>query len=532
MVIVIPKERAEGERCVAASPDSVKRLIELGYQVCIEQGAGTDAFFTDAEYQASGAQIISDRAGLFAKANIVLKINPLTDDEMDLVPAGCTVISFCWPAQNAKRLKQLAKNDINMLAMDAVPRISRAQKMDALSAIANISGYRAVIEAANCFGRFFNGQITAAGKIPPAKVLVIGAGVAGLAALGAAKSMGAIVRAFDTRPEVKQQVESMGAEFLTVDLEEDGTGAGGYAKEMSKEFIAAEMALFREQAKDVDIVITTAQIPGKPAPKLWMADALENMKEGSVVVDMAAAQGGNCELTEAGAVVVKHGVTIIGYTNLAARMPGQTSRLYAQNLVHLIAEMTPEKNGELEIDMDNEVIRGTTVVKNGEVTWPPPAPVLSAAAPKGAPQSSSIASPADTTKAQAAQPPKASPKEPSKAKAIDNTLYTIGFWAVMGGLLYWLGLTTPPAFLGHFMVFALSIFIGWQVVWNVSHSLHTPLMSVTNAISGIIIIGSLLQISSGSWLVMILAFIATLLATINIVGGFLVTKRMLAMFRR
>ena len=345
MVIVIPKERAEGERCVAASPDSVKRLIELGYQVCIEQGAGTDAFFTDAEYQASGAQIISDRAGLFAKASIVLKINPLTDDEMELVPAGSTVISFFWPAQNAKRLKQLAKNDINMLAMDAVPRISRAQKMDALSAIANISGYRAVIEAANCFGRFFNGQITAAGKIPPAKVLVIGAGVAGLAALGAAKSMGAIVRAFDTRPEVKQQVESMGAEFLTVDLEEDGTGVGGYAKEMSKEFIAAEMALFREQAKDVDIVITTAQIPGKPAPKLWMADALENMKEGSVVVDMAAAQGGNCELTEAGNVVVKHGVTIIGYTNLAARMPGQTSRLYAQNLVHLIAEMTPERYG-------------------------------------------------------------------------------------------------------------------------------------------------------------------------------------------
>ncbi len=517
MIIAIPREQIADERRVAASPGSVTKLIGLGYEVFIEQGAGSYANFTDSAYQEAGATIIAERDELLAKANIVLSINALPHNDIARLQPHTCLISFLWPAQHPDTLALLAENNINALAMDAIPRISRAQKMDALSTMANISGYRAVIEAANLFGRFLTGQITAAGKIPPAKVLVIGAGVAGLAAIGTAKSLGAVVRAFDTRPEVKQQVESMGGEFLTVEVDEDGTGSGGYAKQMSPEFIEAEMTLFREQAKEVDIVITTALIPGKPAPKLWLTEALENMKEGSVVVDMAAEQGGNCELTEAGQVVVKHGVTIVGYTNLASRLPGQASALYAQNLVHLLEEMTPNKQGELTIDMANEAIRGATVVKDGNITWPPPAPTLSAA-PAKKPESTPSTSSSEHTTFVA--------KKPTRVVAV------IGFWAIAGLLLWWLGLSSPPAFHSHFMVFVLSIFIGWQVIWNVSHSLHTPLMSVTNAISGIVVVGALLQTHSGSWLVTLLALIATLLATINIVGGFWVTKRMLAMFRR
>ena len=476
MVIVIPNELTSEERRVAVSPDGIAQLIKLGFQVRVEHGAGIGANFTDKHYSDAGAEVFSDPAELFVDAKILLKVNSPSDAEIALLKPGATTISFFWPAQNPDKLKLLAEKEINVIAIDSVPRISRAQKMDALSTMANIGGYRAVIEAANRFGRFLTGQITAAGKIPPAKVLVIGAGVAGLSAIGTAKSMGAIVRAFDTRPEVKEQITSMGGEFLSVDIEEDGTGAGGYAKQMSPEFIAAEMALFREQAKEVDIVITTALIPGKPAPKLWMADAIENMKEGSIVVDMAAEQGGNCELTEAGKAVIEKGVTIIGYTNLASRLSGQASRLYGQNLIHLLEEMTPKKDGNLVIDMDNEVIRGATVVKSGEVTWPPPAPKISEAPP---PKPQPKANPVPTAKPAAVPAVK---KEEKKNDAVQ----IICFWAITGVLLYWLGRSSPPDFLSHFMVFALSIFIGWQVVWNVSHSLHTPLMSVTNAISGII----------------------------------------------
>ncbi|MTI14209.1 Re/Si-specific NAD(P)(+) transhydrogenase subunit alpha [Sansalvadorimonas verongulae] len=513
MKIVIPEEVVPQEQRVAASPASVVKLKELGFDVCVQAGAGQQASFTDQLYQEAGAEIVGDTTELYANADCVLKVNGPTAEEVELLKEGSILIGFLWPAQNPELLQKLAEKKINVLAMDSVPRISRAQKMDALSTMANIGGYRAVVEAAHQFGRFLTGQITAAGKVPPAKVLVIGAGVAGLAAIGTAKSMGAIVRAFDTRMEVKEQVESMGGEFLTVDITEDGAGSGGYAKEMSKEFIEAEMALFREQAKEVDIVITTALIPGKPAPKLWQADAVRNMKEGSVVVDMAAEQGGNCELTVPGELAVKEGVTIIGYTNLPARLPGQASTLYAQNLVHLLAEMTPEKNGQPEIDMENEAIRGATVTKDGEITWPPPAPKLSVAKPE---------------QPKTATPPPA-PKEEKKPRGVGAI---VGFWIVAGILLYGLGKYSPPSFLSHFMVFVLAVFVGWQVIWNVSHSLHTPLMSVTNAISGIVIVGALLQISSGSLLISVLAFVSILLSSINIVGGFMVTRRMLAMFRR
>ena len=425
MKIVIPGEVAPQEQRVAASPASVVKLKELGFEVCLQAGAGQSASFTDQHYQEAGAEVLADIAELYACADCVLKVNGPTDDEVELLKEGTMLISFLWPAQNPELLKKLSEKNINVLAMDSVPRISRAQKMDALSTMANIGGYRAVVEAAHQFGRFLTGQITAAGKVPPAKVLVIGAGVAGLAAIGTAKSMGAIVRAFDTRMEVKEQVESMGGEFLTVEIEEDGAGTGGYAKEMSKEFIEAEMALFREQARDVDIVITTALIPGKPAPKLWQADAVKAMKEGSVVVDMAAEQGGNCELTVPGELAVKEGVTIIGYTNLATRLPGQASTLYAQNLVHLLAEMTPEKNGQPEIDMENEAIRGATVVKDGEITWPPPAPKISVAQP----EPKKAATPPPT--------PQIEEKKPSGVGAI------VGFWIITGILLYGLGEVFP-----------------------------------------------------------------------------------------
>ncbi|MFA0810954.1 Re/Si-specific NAD(P)(+) transhydrogenase subunit alpha [Microbulbifer epialgicus] len=516
MIIAIPRETAEGEARVAATPDSIRRLRNLGFSVAVERGAGNKARFTDEAYAEAGAEIREDMQKCLVDANVVLKVQPPTDTELDLIPEGATLIAFLKPAQNAEFLQKLAERNINALAVESIPRISRAQKMDALSSMANIAGYRAVIEAAHNFGRFFTGQITAAGKIPPAKVLVIGAGVAGLSAIGTAKSMGAIVRAFDTREEVREQVESMGAEFLTVEVEEEGSGSGGYAKEMSREFIEAEMALFREQAKEVDIVITTALIPGKPAPKLWLADMVDSMSKGSVVVDLAAEMGGNCDYTVPDEKVEQSGVTIIGYTNLPSRAATQSSRLYSTNLAHLIGELTPEKNGEIHLDFGDEVIRGATVVKSGEITWPPPAPKISAQ-PKSA--------------VMTAEKVKVIVEDRTKKRK--SPLSIVVFWAVAAVLLLWLGEVSPPDFVAHFTVFVLAIFIGWQVIWNVTHALHTPLMSVTNAISGIVIVGALVQLgSTGSGLVTLLAFIGVLVASINIFGGFFVTYRMLKMFRR
>ncbi|WKD48988.1 Re/Si-specific NAD(P)(+) transhydrogenase subunit alpha [Microbulbifer spongiae] len=516
MIIAIPKETAEGEARVAATPDSVKRLRDLGFSIAMEKGAGDMASFPDTAYAEAGAEIRNDLRTCLADAGVVLKVQAPTDEELALIPEGATVIAFLKPAQNAELLQKLADRKINALAVESVPRISRAQKMDALSSMANIAGYRAVIEAAHNFGRFFTGQITAAGKIPPAKVLVIGAGVAGLSAIGTAKSMGAIVRAFDTRLEVREQVESMGAEFLTVEIEEEGSGTGGYAKEMSKEFIEAEMTLFREQAREVDIVITTALIPGKPAPKLWLADMVDSMAQGSVVVDLAAEMGGNCDYTVPDEKVVHSGVTIIGYTNLPSRAASQSSRLYATNLVHLLSELTPGKNGELQIDFADEVIRGATVVKAGEVTWPPPPPKISVQPKTPAREAELVKGPVE-----------------EKIEKKKSPLAIFVFWAVAAVLLLWLGRVAPPAFVSHFTVFVLAIFVGWQVIWNVTHALHTPLMSVTNAISGIVVVGALVQLgATGSVLVLVLAFVGVLVASINIFGGFFVTHRMLKMFRR
>ncbi|MCI0590710.1 MAG: Re/Si-specific NAD(P)(+) transhydrogenase subunit alpha, partial [Gammaproteobacteria bacterium] len=434
-------------------------------------------------------------------------------DEVELLREGGCLISFIWPAQNKALMERLAANHATVLAMDSVPRISRAQKLDALSSMANIAGYRAIIEASQHFGRFFTGQITAAGKIPPAKILVIGAGVAGLAAIGTAKGLGAIVRAFDTRPEVKEQIQSMDAEFLELDFEEEGTGVGGYAKVMSKEFIKAEMDLFARQAMEVDIIVTTALIPGKPAPKLITEGMVESMKDGSVIVDLAAEQGGNCALTEPNKVVVKHGVILIGYTDLPSRLPTQSSQLYATNLRHLLTELCPEKNGEINVNMDDEVIRGTTVIKNGTVTWPPPALKISATAPASAAEK---------------QPAPAVEKKSFLPKPVKALLPI-----VLGGLaLFGLGLVAPPSFMAHFTVFVLACFVGYMVIWNVTPSLHTPLMSVTNAISSIIVIGALIQVSAPVLLITALAGIAILITSINITGGFAVTQRMLQMFRK
>jgi NAD(P) transhydrogenase subunit alpha len=437
-------------------------------------------------------------------------------DETELLREGATLISYLWPAQNEELIQRLAQRKVTVMAMDSVPRISRAQKLDALSSMANIAGYRAVVEAASQFGRFFTGQITAAGKVPPAKILVIGAGVAGLAAIGAAGSMGAVVRAFDTRPEVKEQVESMGAEFLMLEFEEeeDGAGEGGYAKVMSKAFIEAEMKLFAEQAMEVDIIITTALIPGRPAPELITAGMVESMRDGSVIVDLAAEQGGNCALTEPGQIVEKHGVTLIGLTDLPSRLPTQSSQLYGTNLRHLLHDLTPEKDGEIDVNMEDEVIRGVTVVKEGEITWPPPPPKLSAA-------------PQQSKQAATAAPPVEQTEEP-KSKGFGNLIAA----AVAGVLMLAVGSVAPADFLAHFTVFVLACFVGYMVIWNVTPALHTPLMSVTNAISGIIVIGALLQVSGSNKLVLALAAISILIATINIAGGFLVTQRMLKMFQK
>ncbi|MEY3760989.1 MAG: transhydrogenase subunit alpha [Pseudomonadota bacterium] len=521
MKIGIPKEIHQGEMRVATTPEAAAQIIKLGFTVSVESGAGLGANISDEAYKEAGVEIVTDTKTLWKQSDIIMKVRApehnlkLALEETDLLSSGTCLISFIWPAQNEALMQKLAARHVTVLAMDSVPRMSRAQKLDALSSMANIAGYRAIVEAAQYFGRFFTGQITAAGKIPPAKVLVIGAGVAGLAAIGTAKGMGAIVRSFDTRPEVKEQIESMDAEFLMLDFKEEGGGTGGYAKTMSKEFIDAEMALFAEQAKEVDIIVTTALIPGRPAPKLITAAMVESMKPGSVIVDLAAEQGGNCELTEKDQVVVKHDVTLIGYTNLPSRLANQSSQLYATNLRHLLTELTPEKNGVINVNMDDEVIRGTTVIKEGNITWPPPAPKLSAAA---APQ----------TEAPAYQ----SVVEQQKKSFIPPAVKQLLPAMIAGLILFSLGAVAPESFMAHFTVFVLACFVGYQVIWNVSHSLHTPLMSVTNAISSIIVIGALVQISTTNSTVTILAGVAILLASINIVGGFLVTRRMLEMFRK
>ncbi|MBL7902341.1 MAG: Re/Si-specific NAD(P)(+) transhydrogenase subunit alpha [Bacteroidia bacterium] len=512
MKVGIPAEIAPNELRVAATPKTVKRLQKQGFEVFIQQNAGVKANFSDKEFEEAGAKIVPTAAQIYSQSDIVLKVKEPSPEEVDQMREGLVLLSYLWPAQNPALLQKLADKKVNAVAMDAIPRISRAQKMDVLSSMANIAGYRAVIESSFYFGRFLNGQITAAGKVEPAKVLVIGAGVAGLAAIGAANSLGAIVRAFDTRKEVAEQIESMGAQFLTVDIEEDGATASGYSKEMSKAFIDAEMALFKAQAAEVDIIITTAQIPGKPAPKLVLEDHVAVMKPGSVIVDLAASSGGNCALTKAGEVyTTANGVTILGKLN---QLPNQASQLYGNNLCHLLDDMG--KAEKFKIDMEDAVVSRAMVTHNGKINWPPqPLPVSSAPAKKSA--------------AVQAQEVKESEAQKTKQQATSMLIRLV----VIGALLLLLGQFAPGDFMQHFTVFVLAVFVGWQVIWNVSHSLHTPLMAVTNAISGIIIVGGLLQTTNDLTNPMtILAFIAILVASINIVGGFVVTRRMLNMFKK
>ena len=525
LTIGIPRESSAGEKRVASVPEVVEKLIKLGFTVVVEAGAGAAASFSDAAYVAAGAQIVAAAKDAWS-ADIVFKVRVPTLAEVALLKEGATLIGFVWPAQNPELMQALAAKKATVLAMDSVPRMSRAQKMDALSSMANIAGYRAVVEAAQHFGRFFTGQITAAGKVPPAKVFVIGAGVAGLAALGAAVGLGAIVRANDTRPEVADQVRSMGAEFVPVDYVEEGSGVGGYAKLMSEGFQKAQLATFARQAKEVDIIITTALIPGRPAPKLITAEMVQSMAPGSVIVDLAAEQGGNCELTVPGEVVVRHGVTIIGYTDLPSRLARQASTLYATNLLRLAEELCKQKDGRIEVDMDDEVIRGATVVKEGSITWPPPPPKLSAAPAK--PAAAAAATPAAK---------KASGHGAAGSALSGNAL---AFIFGLGGVFFWLvGAFAPAAFIGHFTVFVLACFVGYMVVWNVTPALHTPLMSVTNAISSIIVIGALVQIAPPAvgaarpddW-IRGLAVVGIVLTAVNMFGGFAVTRRMLAMFRK
>ena len=511
MQIGIPKEIQENENRVAATPNTVELLIKQGFDFLVEKNAGKAASFSDLNYKDSGASI-STSAKKVLQSDIIFKVNAPTEAEIELIKEGATLVSFIWPAQNPELLKQLEAKNISVIAMDSVPRTSRAQALDALSSMANIAGYRAVIEAANQFGRFFTGQITAAGKVPPAKVLIVGAGVAGLAALGAAGSLGAIVRAFDTRPEVKEQIESMGAEFLEVNYtEETEVSATGYAKTMSEGYQKAQAEMMAEQAKDVDIIITTALIPGKPAPKIITDAMIKSMKSGSVIVDLAAAAGGNAALTIKDEVITTpNGVKIIGYTDLPSRLPTQSSQLYATNLVNLMKLLCKNKDGQIDIDFEDEVIRGATVVKDGEISWPPPAINVSVA-------------PAAKVEEKAAVI--------VEEKAPNKWIKPVGA-IVAAGLFGWIASVAPAAFLSHFTVFTLACIVGYGVVWNVAHSLHTPLMSVTNAISSIILVGALLQVGSEYWYVNVLAMLAILIATINIVGGFTVTHRMLKMFQK
>lgn len=511
MKIGIPKESRAGETRVAATPKSVAQLIKLGYEVVLESTAGDAASLQDGAYEAAGARITAaDEAW---QCDVVFKINAPEIAEVAKLKAGSVLVSFVQPAQNPDLLKALQDQKVTALAMDMVPRISRAQSMDALSSMANISGYRAVVEAANAFGRFFTGQITAAGKVPPAEVLVIGAGVAGLSAIGTAVQLGAIVKAFDTRLEAAEQIESMGGKFLKLDFPVENSGSGdGYAKVMSDEFIAAEMKLFAEQAKQVDIIITTAAIPGKPAPKLISKAMVDSMKPGSVIVDLAAPTGGNCEYTVPGEMVITDsGVKVIGFTDLANRLPGQSSQLYATNLVNLAKLLTPNKDGQWQLSFEDVVVRNMAVTHAGDVLFPPPAIQVSAAPSQ------------PSAPAVLAEKPAPAPMSKGKKAAL---------LGVAAALFVWLGVSVPTAFLSHLMVFVLACVVGYYVVWHVTHSLHTPLMSVTNAISGIIVVGALLQIGHGNGAVSVLAFIAVLLASINIFGGFFVTRRMLNMFRK
>jgi NAD(P) transhydrogenase subunit alpha len=525
MLIGVPAETTAGEKRVATVPDVAEKLIKLGFAVAVQSGAGDAANFADDTYRAAGAQVVPTAAELWARSDIVLKVRAPSADEVGLMREGATLIGFIWPAQNPQLMQQLAAKKATVLAIDSLPRqLSRAQKMDALTSMAGISGYRAVIEAAHAFGRFFNGQVTAAGKIPPAKVFIAGAGVAGLAAIGTAANLGAIVRANDTRAEVADQVVSLGGEFVKVDYEEEGSGGGGYAKVMSEGFQQAQREMYARQAREVDIIITTALIPGKPAPKLITAEMVKTMKPGSVIVDMAAEQGGNCELTEPGQAVVRHGVTIVGYTDLASRLAKQSSTLYSSNLLRVVEELCKTKDGVIDVNMDDDAIRGLTVVKEGSITWPPPPIKLPAAVPK-----------------KPAAAPVAAPKgghgsgEPISAKSL-ATVFAVGAIAFV-----LVGLYAPATFLSHFTVFVLACFVGYMVIWNVTPSLHTPLMSVTNAISSIIAIGALIQIAPPltgtggdrpALLILGMAVLALALTAINMFGGFAVTRRMLAMFRK
>ncbi len=522
LMIGIPRETVAGEKRVATVPEVVEKLIKLGFKVAVESGAGDAANCSDDVYRAAGAEIIDGAAKLWAASDIVFKVCAPTAEEVGLMREGGTLIGFIWPAQNPELMQQLAAKKATVLAIDSLPRqLSRAQKMDALTSQAGVAGYRAVIEAANAFGRFFNGQITAAGKVPPAKVFIAGAGVAGLAAIGTAANLGAIVRANDTRAEVADQVKSLGGEFVKVDYEEEGSGGGGYAKVMSEGFQQAQHEMYAKQAREVDIIITTALIPGKPAPRLITAEMVRSMKPGSVIVDMAAERGGNCELTEPNQAVVKHGVTIVGYTDLPSRLAKQSSTLYATNLFRLTEELCKTKDGIINANMEDDAIRGLTVIKEGNITWPPPAPKLPAAPAKPA-----------TAKPAAA---------PAHGHGGGGAPMAGGKLAIMFGvaalLFLFIGAYAPAAFLGHFTVFVLACFVGYMVVWNVTPALHTPLMSVTNAISSIIAIGALVQVAppdvaGGRGLILALAVLALALTAVNMFGGFAVTQRMLAMFRK
>ncbi len=512
-----------GENRVAMTPDSAVQLAKLGHSSCIQSGAGAKAGFSDAAYAAAGVEVLADAASVIAAADVVVKVRGPEAAELATLSDGQTLISFFWPAQNAELLEAAAKKSLSIVAMDMVPRISRAQKMDALSSMANIAGYRAVIEAGSNFGRFFTGQVTAAGKVPPAKVLVVGAGVAGLAAVGTATSLGAIVHAFDVRPEVAEQIESMGANFVFLDFAEaqtDGAATGGYAAPSSPEFREAQLKKFRELAPEMDIVITTALIPGRPAPKLWTEDMVRMMKPGSVIVDLAAERGGNCDLTVPDQkIVTDNGVTIVGYTDFPSRMAAQASTLYSTNIRHMLTDLTPKKDGVLAHNMEDDVIRGATAAHMGAVTYPPPPPKIAA-----------IAAAKPKEKAKELTPDEHRSQEVAAFKA--QTRNQVGLLAIGGGLMLLAGLYAPASFMSHFIVFVLAVFVGFQVIWNVSHSLHTPLMAVTNAISSIIILGALMQIGSGSFLVILLAALSVFMAGINIFGGFMVTRRMLAMFQK
>ena len=514
MKICIPQESFPGEKRVATTPEIAEQLIAMGFTVAVESGAGLGSDYSDDAYREAGVTI-QDSTSIWSNADVILKVRSPLASEVQRMRPGSWLVSFIWPAQQPELLKQFASNRATVLAMDCVPRISRAQKMDALSSMANIAGYRAVIEAAHHFGRFFTGQVTAAGKVPPAKVFVIGAGVAGLSAIGASIGLGAIVRASDTRPEVADQIRSMGAEFVPVHYEEQASGEGGYARLMSEGYQKAQRDAYARQAIDVDIIITTAQVPGKPAPKLITAGMVESMKPGSIIVDLAAEQGGNCELTEPGSVVVKYGVTIIGYTDLPSRLAKQASNLYSNNLLRLMQHLCPKSDGQLAVDMEDALSRGTTIVLAGEITWPPPSPKL--ALPSGG--TSPVIAP------KVVQNGKNGKKEHRAAHPL--LLVTIGIL-----LLLVFGSLAPPSFIGHFTVFILACFVGYMVVWNVTPALHTPLMSVTNAISSIIAIGAVMQLTGSSVVIQLLAGTALTLTAINMFGGFAVTQRMLAMFRR